>query len=421
MVHYNSIKISLIDYIIIILSAVFMAHNSPYLGVRMPAVLFALVIILLFVTICISLAKFQNIIRFLIPIFSLYFLDIFIIQYQVLSSSEGFMRLISGMMQILLYPLLASYAIKKRNVKLAMWLLAIFLSVEFITYITSIIAEGTMPGIIRMNPGDLRDNDQVMYLMKASMNVGNFDTVYGCATLVPIGILLMKWRQELFHRRLFQLLSIVSILLMIYFVYVSQFTTALVGTLLMTLTIFCPKCLSRSYFKKTVLAGIFMAIITWSVLPPVLHFIADSIDSEIMAERFEGIAILLEGGNNSGSLDVELRRAAYEKPLQAISSTYMIGTWNNDGNGGHSHLLDTLGKYGIIGLVLLIIFYKSILNLFYTPYRNEPWVYYYLYGLLGVTFFYAFNPSELFQQILFCYPLSAFLVNYNLHKTRFNK
>lgn len=403
------------------LSAIFIVHNSPYMGVRIPALIFAVVIILLFITICINLVKFQNLISFLIPIFSLYFLDIFIIQHQDLSSPEGSMRLISGMMQILTYPLLASYAIKRGNVKFALWLLGIFLSVEFITYITSIIAEATMPGIIRMNPGELRDNDQVMYSMKTSMNVGNFDTVYGCATLVPIGILLIKWRRELLHSRLLQLLSFVGIMLMIYFVYVSQFTTALVGTLLMSLTIFCPKCLSKSYFKKTILAGIFIAIITWGILPSILHFVADSIDSAIMAERFEGIAILLEGENNTGSLDVELRQAAYEKPLQAISSTYMIGTWNNDGNGGHSHLLDTLGKYGIIGFVLLIIFYKSILKLFYTPYKNEPWVYYYLYGLLGVTFFYAFNPSELFQQVLFCYPLSAFLINYNLHNNRFSK
>lgn len=415
-VQYSSNKLSTTDYILLVLSVLYMVHNSPYVGVRMSAMFFASVVILLFLLVSINLARFQNIVRFIIPIFCLYFLDIIFIQPHDINSLEGIMRLFSGMMQILIYPLLASYAINKGNVKLAMWLLVLFLSVEFTTYITSIMAESAIPGIIRMNPGQLRDNDQMMYTMKTSMNVGNFDTVYGCATLVPIGILLIKWRSELFANKLYQLLTVMATAMMIYFVYVSQFTTALVGTFIMSLTIVCPKHLSLSYFKKTIWISLVVVILTWSILPPVLHIIADSVDSEIMAERFEGIAITLEGGNDSGSLDVELRQAAYEKPLQAISSTLMVGTWSDDGNGGHSYLLDTVGKYGIIGVILLLVYYKSILKLFYTPYKNEPWVYYYLYGLLGVTFFYAFNPSELFQQVLFCYPLSAFLINNKLNQ-----
>lgn len=415
-VQYISNKLSQTDYILLVLSVLYMAHNSPYVGVHMPAMFYASVVVLLFVLVCIKLSRFQNIIRFIIPIFSLYFLDVIFIQSHDINSFEGIMRLFSSMMQILIYPMLASYAIKIRNVKLAIWLLVLFLSVEFTTYITSIMAESTIPGIIRMNPGQLRDENTMMYAMKTTMNVGNFDTVYGCASLVPIGILLIKWRSELFANKLYQLFAVIATAIMIYFVYVSQFTTALVGTLLMTLTIVCPKYLSLSNFKKTIWIGIFALLFTWSVLPHILHTIADSIDSEIMAERFEGIAITLEGGNDSGSLDVELRKAAYERPLKAISSTFMLGTWNGDGNGGHSHLLDTVGKYGLIGIILLLVFYKSILKLFYIPYKHEPWVYYYLYGLLGVTFFYAFNPSELFQQVLFCYPLSAFLINNKLQR-----
>lgn len=415
-VQYLSNRLSGTDYFVIVLSLLYMVHNSPYVGVRMPAIFFASVIILLFIIACINLARYQNIVRFIMPLFSLYFLDIFFLQYYEINSVEGVMRLLSGMMQILLYPLLAAYAINKGSIKLAMWLLALFLFVEFTTYVTSVIAESTISGIIRMNPGLLRVEDPMMYAMKTSMNVGNFDTVYGCATLVPIGILLIKWRSQLLPNKLHQLVAVVATAFMVYFVYASQFTTALVGVLLMTLTIAFPKYLSLRFFKNTIWIGLLAILLMWRALPPVLHSIADSIDSEIMAERFEGIAISLEGGNDTGSLDVELRQAAYEKPLQAMVSTYMLGTWSDDGNGGHSHLLDSLGKYGIIGIILLLVFYKSVLKLIYIPYKHEPWVYYYLYGVLGVTFFYLFNPSELFPQLLFCYPLSAFLINYKLHK-----
>ena len=75
-VQYLSNRLSRTDYFVIVLSLLYMVHNSPYVGVRMPAMFYASVVILLFVLVCIKLARFQNIMRFIIPIFSLYFLDV---------------------------------------------------------------------------------------------------------------------------------------------------------------------------------------------------------------------------------------------------------------------------------------------------------------------------------------------------------
>ena len=94
--------------------------------------------------------------------------------------------------------------------------------------------------------------------------------------------------------------------------------------------------------------------------------------------------------------------------------TFPIGGWSERGGGGHSFIFDHIAVYGVIGIVLLFVFYRAILRLFYYPYQDKPWSYYYLYGLLGVTFFYIFNPSAFYPQLLFAYPLSAYLINYKL-------
>lgn len=293
-------------------------------------------------------------------------------------------------------------------------MLAIFLSIELITFITSTMAELEISGIIRLNPGQLRSDDEQMYALKTGMNVGNFDTVYGCATLIPIAVLVVKWRTLLFDKYVYRFLSILITAFFLYFVYVSQFTIAFVGALLMSLTLLCPKVISPQFFRRTIIFGVIAFIASITILPTVLHAFASNIESQIMAERFKGIAILLEGGHDTESLDIEARQQVYNEAITTISETYMIGGWKEGGSGGHSFILDHIALYGFLGILLLFVYYKGILKLFYQPYKNQPWIYYYLYGLIVLSFYYLFNPSVLYPQVLFCYPLSAFLINYKL-------
>lgn len=404
------------DRVLLVLSILYMLHGSPYVGVRMPAMVYASIVILLFSFVWLQFSKIRNVVRYLLPLFALMLLDILFYDLKNIESTKDILHLISESMQTWTLPLLAGYAVCKRKVKLSLYFLLIFLSIETVTYVTSIIAETEIPGIVRMNPHQLQEDNMVMYIQKTSMNVGNFNTVYGCAIMIPVSILVVKYRNKLFDMRLISYVTVLYVVLSIYFVYVAQFTTALIGALLMLCTLFCPKRMSMVFFRRSLVLMFFAAFVCWSILPMVLHTVAENIESPIMAERFEGIAISLEGGADTGSEDIDERNRVYNKAISTITETYGIGGWGVNGGGGHSHILDTIAKYGIIGIALLIVYYKGILKLFYQPYKKEPWIYYYLYGVLGATFFYLFNPSELFPQLLFCYPLSAFLINYKLHK-----
>ena len=401
---------SYFDKTILLLSALFLLHRSPYLGVRYPSIIYAAIVILLFVLLIIQFDKGKKPIRFLFPFMSLVFLDFLCYDLSNIKNGIDLLRTISICMQIIIYPLLSGYIIYKQKYKYGLFLLLFFLSIEFTTYVSSIIAENSFPGIIRLNPGQLLENDASMYSIKTGLNVGNFDTVYGCTVMIPIMALGIKYRRQLFANKMSVIFLYIYFALSIYFVFVSQFTTALIGMVIMLFSLFLGKSITLSGFKRFILVLILGCAILWFSLPYALHYVADKIESPIVAERFEGLSNLLEGDSVSGSDDIDERNRVYSKSLSIIKETSCIGTWGQKETGGHSFFLDTVAKYGLIGILLLIVYYKGLVRLIIRPYQKNSFRFYYVFGLIGTTFFYILNPSELFPQLLFCYPISAYIV-----------
>ena len=272
---------------LLVLTFIYMLHGSPFIGVRMPAMIYAGIVVALFGYLCFLFLRYRNIIIYILPIFSLFILDFFFEKVKGTSNATEFLQLVSGILQTLMLPLLAGYAISKKSIKLALYMLLIFLSIELVTWVTSIIAENSFHGIIRLNPGDLMKKNKFMYELKTSLNVGNFNTVYGCSAMLPIAILLIKWRKEIFDNKLIPIITLFGITaLMIYFIYISQFTTAFSISILMLCLAFFPKVISPSFFKSSIIICFFALLMMWAVIPILLHTIADTIESPIMAERF---------------------------------------------------------------------------------------------------------------------------------------
>lgn len=412
----NQYKLDKADIFIIILSFIYMLRNLPLMATRMSSTLYAGIIVMLFVFSYFRLSKNKNVVLYLLPLLAIYLLNSIIYDLKNVSDTNSIMRWISGVLQTMILPILSADAIVRKRVKLAFMLLIVFLSIETLTYVTSIFAEMSLPGIIRMNPGQLIENDAYMYAMKTSLNVGNFDTVYGASALIPILVMVIKWRSDLIKNRFLRMLPILLLMLILYFIYMSQFTTALVCSLLMISTLLLPSKMSMPLFRRSLFAIFVVAVLARSFIPVILHMVADNIESPIMSERFEGIAITLEGGTDTGSEDIDERTNVYTRALTTIFEDPIVGEWGGEGHSGHSFILDTIAKYGLLGILLILVFYKNLLKLFYYPYKELTWVYSYLYGLLGVSIFYILNPSPLLPQMLFCYPLSAFIINSQLQK-----
>ena len=408
----NKIKLDVSDYVVILFSTIFFLHRSPYVSMHVPAMIYAGIVVLLFSILSISFSNHHNIIKFILPVYSLYILDFIFIDVKNASGNTDIIMLISRFMQVMIMPLLAGYILAKKNIKLALYLLIVYISIDMVTYISSIKAEEIFSGIIRLNPGQLKEDDTYLFAMKNNLNAGSFTTVYGCVALFPISVLVLKWRKELFNNFFLTIFVLFYLLLSLYFIYVSQFSFALLGVILFSCLIFFPRRITPFFFKFSLVFALFV----YPLIPIVLHAIADNVESSIVAERIEGAAIIFEGEAYTDVVDVDRRKELYQKSIDTIKATSLLGCWTKRVDGksmisGHSFILDHIALYGFVGVILLIFFYLGLLKLFYKPYKNKLWAYYYIYGLIGVSFLYLFNPDALYSQLTFCYPISAFLIN----------
>ena len=103
-------------FLISILAIIYMLHGMPMLGYRYPAIVYAVIIIALFLTLFFNIG-YQRFVKIL-PVFIIPLLDAFIGS----KNSFTFFQGLSGFFQSLILPMLALYLYKRRDVKLSTFL-----------------------------------------------------------------------------------------------------------------------------------------------------------------------------------------------------------------------------------------------------------------------------------------------------------
>lgn len=228
-----------------------MLHASPFIGAQMPAVLYAGVVVVLFTILAIWGLKNTRVASSLFFILVLPILNT-VIRGDSFGDTRSIFFVFSGIMQKSIYPLLTWYVLKMDNIRFALFLFLFYYGVELVTYITSALATDINPLIVRLNPGDLRESDAMMYQMKKVLNVGNFDTVYGCLLLIPVCVIALKNRARISRNKLFGVLPILAIINSYNFLFKAQFTIAFFLGLLMLLLFFVPTKMSPSFFQENI-------------------------------------------------------------------------------------------------------------------------------------------------------------------------
>ena len=85
--------------------------------------------------------------------------------------------------------------------------------------------------------------------------------------------------------------------------------------------------------------------------------------NENVAQKISDLSSLLQGGSASGE-GAENRQIRYQKSWEAFLEHPLFGSrWLGISNdGGHSFLLDTLARWGIVGLGFMILFWIFIIK-----------------------------------------------------------
>ena len=402
---YITNKLTRSDYFILILSIAFLIHKSPYIGAQMPAMLYALIVSVLFIALASKFVNNSRVTKTLLFVLAPIILNIF---FKSGGTDRSIFMVISGIMQASIPPLLSLYVLKRDSMSLALFLFLFYYGVEIVTYITSTLATEIDPLIVRLNPGELKENDIMLYQLKKSLNVGNFDTVYGCLLLIPICVIAFKNRNVIFRNKFSGLLPIVAIMISYFFLFKAQFAIAFLLGILMLSLFFIPLKITSSFFKRSLVFAAILLIIFRFSLAPTLHYVATALDNEAMTPRIEGFANMLEGNVDTVDEDTESRSNHYKRAIDSIKEYTIFGSWGRSASSGHSVLLDSLALYGILGVFLIYRYLNEAIKMIASR-SYVSFIYFYYYGIVVVVFLFCVNPSLFLPELFFCYPVSCYI------------
>lgn len=223
--------------------------------------------------------------------------------------------------------------------------------------------------VLHQDPGASRTAAATSVLEKSPYDVlsavGGFDAVYGGVSLVTIFLFMLHSQKE-WNLRKWIILAIM--VLAVVFIYMAAYATALLLLICTIALIFG----SRNKVLAGVLVVAFLLILLFH--DPLGQWLMDASsafsDSEIMQTRTLEFGKMLKTFEAAGTYAGDDGRAArMQWSLNAFLADPLFGGYGKQGVkvGGHSELLDMLGKYGLLGFGLL----AAYLGVLYRELKNK--------------------------------------------------
>lgn len=218
-----------------------------------------------------------------------------------------------------------------------------------ITSITTIIGLNQYP----MASRELASGTAIYDTLKYSrINIGGYEYIYSLVLLIPIAIWMIR------HSKGFmKALNIAVLVLNILCIYESQYTLALICTVLAFLVVLMQKHRKLALIILAVLIAM-LAINGFALLGDLFEWASEVVNQEYVSDRLLQVSQLLSGETvNTETNDERIQH--YLNELQSFADSPIWGhnlfSYNSDRISGHSVVLDMLGGAGILGLTLLIV------------------------------------------------------------------
>lgn len=230
-----------------------------------------------------------------------------------------------------------------------------------VTLLTTILGCIEHEGASRYLAG-VKDTNEAKAVLYGWLNIGGYEFVYLAVLLHPLAI--FAYKRGKIKQWVAILCSIAIIALSIY----SEYTTALLLSIVNCLLYFFKKDLTSKQLIALVVVAVLMFTILSSVLSKFLAWLAEVIGSETMSLRLKTLAWGESGRGDNDTNRLEL----YQRSLMTFINNPIFGTFLNGGRGigGHSFVLDMLGQFGLLGLLLLIFMYRTIYIKFFRCYKK---------------------------------------------------
>ncbi len=381
------------------LSLLYISHKTlPIVGRYMPGTVYIALVLFVFVFssfIGTNKNKFDFIIRVL-PIFAVSLLEAFVRFLNISTISS--ITYIYGEFQVFLYALIAITFVNRNDYSQTKRITGFVFISYIVTAITTFIGNTKYSGASRLMA--TLDNNDPMRQLYAGENIGGFVFIYELVLFVPLIICLIN------NKNLNRILGIAMLILFAATVFESEYTTALLTFILSLLLLFIPKITKG----KIIVLVIILALLSYFsnvFLADAFEDLSKSVESETLSIRFEEIAEFLREGDASEDSNALNRLELYRKSINAFFSSNMLGTWNSSLVGGHSFVFDTIGVFGVFGILMIFIMYKTIYKYFINPYKEKDFYPYLYYVYIMAIFMACINPKTYIFIFICVIPLFA--------------
>lgn len=216
--------------------------------------------------------------------------------------------------------------------------------------------------VLTKDPGASRNAAATSVLEKSSADilnaVGSFDAVYGGISVVAIFLFMLRNMEKKDKKK--WLIAALLVLALV-FIYMAEYATALVLLMLTIALVFSSRNLALSgllFFSFVLILVYHEAVGQW-----VIDLSSGFSGSEMIRVKMQDFGKMFktfEATGTYGGLDG--RAARMQWSFDSFLADPLFGGYGKAGNriGGHSELLDMLGKYGLLGFGLFITFFASL-------------------------------------------------------------
>lgn len=283
-------------------------------------------------------------------------------------------NIVYSLFQWISWPLIGLFVVDRLNLnaqKTAFWL---FISCFILTSLTTIYGCTLYPNASRaLANGDFLETENETANLYRSMNIGNFQFIYTLVLILPIIICAYK------YSIIRKLVGYIVVALFLLTIYQSQYTTALLLSSVTFIFLMLPLSKNSKTARNWLIALLFLGVISLPTIAELLQVIAGVVDSEQVSTRFNEMSSSLNGQQLDDSTDLGTRIYLWRLSFKSFINHFLTGVYFITDYksrylyiGGHSFILDTMARFGIFGLTILIWMFSTLFKMYIKPYQNKP-------------------------------------------------
>lgn len=238
---------------------------------------------------------------------------------------------------------------------------------------------------------------------------GGFDTVYG----VLLIICMLLFIRDSTNSATIKALSVVLMCIYIIFLIMASYGT----TLVLLVALFVMWLFQKNRIMATIIIG--LALLAFVYHEPLGEKISDWSNqisySTVLGNKIDDIGNIIRTGESAGTLSGDDGRLArMQWSLEAFEQYPLFGAYNKAGVriGFHSEIMDSLGRFGLVGTIPLLLFLFLVFRDIYVNMKTEVGRKCCVFCAILYATIMVLNPSMYTQQIL---PIFIFLPLFELY------